>query len=421
MIPTAASAPRASPVSSVAGRVLPWAIAALLLLGSGAALWGQALRAPAEAASSAAPAASGARAGGRRVQPVSVASVSRRDLQVSLSAIGNIAAANTAVVKPKIEGELRRVLFKEGQWVKAGTLLAELDDSALQIALAQAQGQLTRDEALLSNAQLDLERFRDLLAKDAVAKQQVDTQAALVRQLQGTVQIDQAGVGNARLLLSYTRIAAPIDGRVGLRQVDLGNVVKPGDAAGIVTLTQARPVNVVFAVPDTHLRQINEQLADGARLQVEAWDREGRERLAVGQLGSTDNAIDTTTSTIKLKAAFDNEKLVLFPNQFVNVRLHLNQLKDQLAVPAAALLRDGQGSFVYRVGEDRTVSVRRVTVGATEGGWVAVQGEVKLGDTIVTDGVDRLRDGAPVEVIQPAGSDRGDGARKDGGRRRRER
>jgi multidrug efflux system membrane fusion protein len=355
------------------------------------------------------------------VQPVSVAAVAKRDIQVGVSAIGNISAANTAVVKAKIEGELKRIHFKEGQWVKAGTLLAELDDRALQISLAQTQGQLVRDEALLSNAQLDLERFRDLLAKDAIAKQQVDTQAALVQQLRGTVQIDQAVVGNARLLLSYTRITAPIEGRVGLKQVDLGNVLKPSDANGLVTLTQAKPVNVVFAVPEGHLNQINEQLSAGAKLEVEAWDREGRQRVATGHLGSTDNAIDAATSTIKLKAAFPNSDLTLFPNQFVNVKLRLATLEDQLAVPAAALLRDGQGSFVYRVGEDRTVSIRRVQAGATDGGWVGVKGEIRSGDKVVTDGVDRLREGSLVEVIKPPNREPGGGGKEGGGRKKRDR
>lgn len=415
--PSAAARPR--PVHPSAGKALPWVIAAVLAVGSGGAWWAYAQRASgAEGPAAAASAASAPRPGGGRVQPVSVAAVARRDIQVSVSAIGSIAAANTAVVKAKIEGELRRIHFKEGQWVKAGALLAELDDRALQISLAQAQGQLARDEALLANAQLDHERFRDLLAKDAIAKQQVDTQGALVRQLQGTVQIDQAIVSNAKLLLSHTRIVAPIEGRVGLKQVDLGNVLKPGDANGLVTITQARPVNVVFAVPEAHLRQISEQVADGNRLPVEAWDREGRQRVATGHLGSTDNAIDAATSTIKLKAAFDNKDLALFPNQFVNVKLHLATLEGQLAVPAAALLRDGQGSFVYRVGDDRTVSVRRVTAGATDGGWVSVKGEVKPGDKVVTDGVDRLREGSTVEVIKPPGGDR---AGSEGGRKKRDR
>ncbi|MCV2361265.1 MdtA/MuxA family multidrug efflux RND transporter periplasmic adaptor subunit [Paucibacter sp. TC2R-5] len=396
---------------SAAKKALPWAIATLLTLGTGGAWWAYAQRSESAAAASASASsaasapgkpASGARFGGGRIQPVSVASVAKRDIQVTVSAIGTISAANTAVVKAKIEGELKRIHFKEGQWVKAGALLAELDDRALQINLAQTEGQLARDQALLQNARLDLERFRELLAKDAIAKQQVDTQAAQVRQLQGTVQIGQALVDNARLQLSHTRIVAPIEGRVGLKQVDLGNVLKPGDAGGLISIAQSKPVNVVFAVPDTHLRRVNEQLAAGQKLQVEAWDREGLRRLAVGQLGSSDNAIDAATGTIKLKAAFPNADLSLFPNQFVNVRLQLATLENQLAVPAAALLRDGQGSYVYRVGEDKTVSVQRVQAGASDQGWVSVQGGgLQAGERIVTDGVDRLREGSQVEVIKP--------------------
>ncbi|MCV2355664.1 MdtA/MuxA family multidrug efflux RND transporter periplasmic adaptor subunit [Paucibacter sp. B2R-40] len=403
-----------APPKSSGQRALPWAIATLLALGAGGAWWAYAQQRGESSASSGSNAsasgaasapgkpASGARFGGGRVQPVSVASVAKRDIQVTVSAIGTISAANTAVVKAKIEGELKRIHFKEGQWVKAGALLAELDDRALQINLAQTEGQLARDQALLQNARLDLERFRELLAKDAIAKQQVDTQAAQVRQLQGTVQIGQALVDNARLQLSYTRIVAPIEGRVGLKQVDLGNVLKPGDVGGLISIAQSKPVNVVFAVPDIHLRRLNEQLAAGQKLQVEAWDREGLRRLAVGQLGSSDNAIDAATGTIKLKAAFPNADLSLFPNQFVNVRLQLATLENQLAVPAAALLRDGQGSYVYRVGEDKTVSVQRVQAGASDQGWVSVQGAgLQVGERIVTDGVDRLREGSQVEVIKP--------------------
>jgi len=391
------------------GRVKPALLALLLSLGTGAAWWAYAQNsktgAGRDAPSAAGPAASGPRLGSGRVQPVSVAAVERRDLRVSLNAIGSITAANTALVKAKIEGELKRIRFKEGQWVKAGALLAELDDRALQIALAQAEGQLTRDQALLENARLDLERFRDLLKKDAIAKQQVDTQAAQVQQLQGVVKTDQAGVDNARLQLSYTRITAPIDGRVGLRQADLGNMLKPTDAAGLVSIAQTRPVNVVFAIPDIHLRRLNEQISTGAQLQVEAWDREGQQRLALGQLGSSDNAIDAATSTLKLKATFPNADLALFPNQFVNVRLQLATLNEQLVVPAAALLRDGQGSYVYRVEQDKTVSIQRVQAGASDGGWVSIQAKLQVGERVVTDGVDRLREGSLVEVIAPPSKD----------------
>lgn len=407
---------KTDPPPKLLGRVKPALLLLLLGLGGGAAWWAYAQQQskPAQtgeaAASAASPASAGSapRLGSGRVQPVSVAAVERRDLRVNIQAIGSIAAANTAVVKAKIEGELKRIHFKEGQWIKAGALLAELDDRALQIALAQAEGQLARDQALLANSQLDLQRFNDLLAKDAIAKQQVDTQAAQVRQLQGSVQIDQAQVANARLQLSYTRITAPIEGRVGLKQVDLGNVLKPGDAGGLVSIAQARPVNVVFAVPDIHLRRLTEQLSTGAKLPVEAWDREGQQRLALGHLGSSDNAIDAATSTLKLKAAFPNADLALFPNQFVNVRLQLATLSDQLVVPAAALLRDGQGSYVYRVEADKTVSIQRVQAGASEGGWVSVQAKLAPGERVVTDGVDRLREGSTVEVIKPPAKDQKD-------------
>jgi multidrug efflux system membrane fusion protein len=412
-----------------AGRALPWLIAGLLALGAGGSWWFHLQRAtPGEAVAGASPAASaGSRPGGgrpggprfggsNRVQPVSVGQVRLQDIRITVNAIGSIAAANTAVVKAKIEGELKRLHFKEGQVVKAGALLAELDDRALQITLAQAQGQFTRDQALLQNARLDLERFRDLLAKDAIARQQVDTQEAQVRQLQGTVMTDQAGVDSARLQLSYTRIVAPISGRVGLKQADLGNVVKPGDANGLLSIAQTQPVNLVFAVPDAHLPRLTEQLGAHHALRIEAWDREGQRRLAVGQLDSIDNAIDAATGTVKLKAAFANADAVLFPNQFVNVRLQLATVADALAVPVAALLRGADGAFVYRVGEDKTVSVRKVRAGASDGEWVAVQGDLAPGDTVVTDGVDRLRDGARVEVILPPAAD---DRPPEGGRRRR--
>jgi multidrug efflux system membrane fusion protein len=326
-------------------------------------------------------------------------------MRVTVTAIGTITAANTATVKAKVDGELKALHFTEGQTVKAGAVLAEIDPRAYQIALAQAQGALARDQAQLKNAQLDLERYRDLLAKDGIAKQQVDTQTALVQQLQGTVVTDQAQVDNAKLQLSYTRVVAPISGRVGLKLVDLGNIVHASDTTGLLTIAQVQPAYVVFAVPDIHLPRINARLKSGAALPVEAWDREQTHKLADGKVSSIDNAIDTTTGTIKLKAAFANADGNLFPNQFANVRLQIDTLADALAVPAAAVLRGAQGTFVYVVNRDKSVSVRRVTTGASDGDWVSVQGgspdALQPGDTVVTDGVDRLRDGAKVEVIAP--------------------
>lgn len=338
---------------------------------------------------------------GSRVQPVSVAAVQMRDMTLTAQAIGNMAALNTAVVRARVDAELKALHFKEGQTVKAGQLLAELDNRAQVVQLAQAQGQLARDQAQLRNAQLDLTRYKDLLAKDSIASQQVDTQDALVRQLQGTVQANQAAVDNAQLQLSYTRLAAPIAGRVGLKQVDLGSTVRSSDANGLATITQTQPIALVFAVPESLLPKIRARLNGKQPLGVEVWDREFRNRLGQGRVITTDNVIDATTGTIKLKAEFPNADGSLFPNQFVNVRLQLEVLPGAMAVPNTALQRGAQGAFVYAVKPDNTVTVRRVRAGATEGDWTSVQGDLAVGDNVVTDGADRLREGAPVEVIVP--------------------
>lgn len=404
------SPPRASSVVHLHGRLkLAW-VAGLLglsLAAGGAYLWWMQRGAGTEAS------ATGKdtpprRSGAGRVQPVSVQALQQRDLKVQVAALGTISALQTAAVRSRVDGELLRVHFKEGQEVKAGQLLAELDARAFEVALAQAQGQLARDTAQLRNAQLDLERYRGLLAQDAIAQQQVDTQEALTRQLQGTVQIDQAQVDNAKLQLSYTRIAAPISGRLGLRLVDVGNVVRASDTNGLVTITQTQPINVVFAVPEQHVPTIRARLAAKEPLPVVAWDREQRKPLARGRVFTTDNSIDTSTGTLKLKAEFPNAEGELFPNQFVNIRLQLDTLKDALVAPVAAVQRGSVGTFVYVVKEDSTVSLRRVTVGAQEGDWVSLQGELQPGDRVVTDGADRLRDSAKVEVIarpsRPAGA-----------------
>ena len=291
-----------------------------------------------DASAAGAPAARGAarRFGAAdRVQPVSVATVRRMDIRVRADAIGTITAANTAVVRARVDAELTALHFREGQPVRAGQLLAELDARPFRIALEQAQGQLARDQAQLANARVDLQRFQDLLAKDAIARQQVDTQAALVRQLDGTLQADRAAVDNARLQLSYTRITAPISGLAGLKQVDLGNTVHASDANGLLSIAQVQPAAVVFAVPEAELPTIAARMKAGEALPVEAWDRDGKRRLAEGRVASVDNAIDPATGTIKLKASFGNEDGSLFPNQFVNVRLQLDTVANALAVPAS--------------------------------------------------------------------------------------
>jgi len=401
--------PNARPpsVKNQPGKVTPWLIGIVLALGAAGAWWylqhrGQAVQDNASQASNASQGKNAPRFGGaNKVQPVSVALVKRQDIRVTVSAIGAIAAANTAVVKAKIDGELKAIYFQEGQVVKAGALLAEIDPRPFQIALAQAQGQLARDQAQLQNAKLDAERFRDLLSKDGIAKQQVDTQDALVRQLQGTVQSDQAQVDSAKLQLSYTRITAPISGRLGLKQADLGNVLHASDANGLISIAQTQPVNVVFAVPDTQLPQITSQLKAGQALPVEAWDRDQKVKLADGKVASIDNAIDAATGTIKLKALFPNLDGGLFPNQSVNVRLQLKVLQGTLAVPSAAVLRGAKGTYVYLVNADKTVSTKAIRAGANDGDRVSVQGDLQPGQQVVVDGTDRLREGAQIDIITP--------------------
>lgn len=384
------------------GKAAPWVVAAAVVLAGGGLWWWKSHGAGEGAASTAAPPGGGRGGrfgGGSRVQPVSVEAAQRKDMRVLVSAIGTITASNTAVVQAQVSGVLQNLMFKEGQQVKAGQQLAQIDPRAFQAAVAQAEGQLARDAAQLANAKVDLARYKDLLAKDAIAKQQVDTQEALVRQLNGTAKADQASVDSARLQLSYTRVLAPISGRVGLKQADLGNVVQPGSANGIVSITQTRPVALVFAVPASHLPRISAALHSNKPLVVEAWDRGGATKLAEGRVASTDNAIDPTTDSIKLKALFKNEDEALFPNQAVSVRLSLDLLEGSLVVPSAAVLRGAQGFYVYAVGQDSSVSMRLVKPGVVDDGWTAVEGQLRPGEQVVIDGVDRLRDGAKVEVI----------------------
>ncbi len=356
------------------------------------------------------------------MQPVTVAVVKRQDVRVILSAIGNISALNTAVVRARIDGELKAIRFKEGQLVRAGALLAEIDPRSYEIALAQTQSELAKNQATLKNAQLDLARYKDLLAKDSIAKQQVDTQESLVNQLAASLRTDQSQVDNARLQLSYTKITAPISGRLGLKQADLGNVIRSGDANGLVTITQTQPISVVFAVPESNLPLITRKLKGTEPLTVEAWDREQRTMLATGKVSTTDNTIDPVTGTIKVKAEFANADGSLFPNQFVNIKLQVNTLEAALAVPSAAIQRGAAGTFVYVVKPDSNVAMRRIRMGAAEGDWVSVQGELEAGERVVTDGADRLREGAKVEVITPlpragAGAFAGGGGGASGGAR----
>lgn len=376
-------------------RTIIWVLIALLAVGAGFWWW----KSP-SSANKAAQANGGGRFGGpNMVQPVSVQEARRQDIRVTVNAIGSINAANTAIVHVQVTGVLQQINFKEGQQVQAGQLLAQIDPRAFQATLGQAEGVLARDKAQLDNARIDLARYKDLLSKDAIAKQQLDTQEALVRQLEGTVKSDQGTVDSAKLQLSYTRVTAPIAGRVGLKQSDLGNVVQPSDTNGIVIITQTRPIALVFSVPSANVPLITTRLRANEIVPVEAWDRTGKAKLATGQLATVDNAIDVTTDTIKVKALFPNLDDALFPNQAVSVVMQLNTLKDALAVPQAAVLRGSQGFYVYVVNADNTVNTRVVKPGAIDSGWMAIEAKLEPGEKVVIDGTDRLREGAKVEVI----------------------
>ena len=338
-----------------------------------------------------------------RPSSVGVATVTLGDVNVYQSGLGTAVPRNVVTVRPRVDGELIKVLFKEGQMVKQGDLLAQIDPRPYQVALTQAQGQLARDQALLKNAQIDQSRYQTLLSQDSTSQQQVDTQAALVRQYQGTVQADQGLVDSAALSLSYTRITAPLSGRVGLRQVDPGNVVHASDATGIVVITQVQPMTVVFAVPETRIGQIVKRLHGPQAVLVEAWDRDNRNKIASGTLVAADNQVDTTTGTVKLRAEFSNEDLALFANQFVNARALVDTRRQVPVVPAAAVQTGNDGSFVYVVQGDGTVKMQSITTGIADAGRVSVEAGLTAGQTVVVDGVDRLREGSKVMVSNAEG------------------
>jgi len=310
------------------------------------------------------------------------------DITSSVSAVGTLTALNTAVVRPKVDGELKAIRWTEGKFVKAGELLAEIDSRPFEVQVLQAQGQLNRDQALLRNAQLDGQRYKDLWAQDAIAKQQLDTQESLIGQLMGTVQTDQALLDSAKLNLSYTKVVAPISGKLGLKTVELGSLVRSGDPTGLVTITQTQPMSVVFSVPEMHVGLIQRKLNRGQSLPVVAWDRDQREVLAKGLVQTTDNAIDLSTSTLKLKAQLDNKEGRLFPNQFANVQLQLDVIKQATVVPVTAIQRGSIGTFVLVVQDDKTVRTQRVQLLASQDEFQAVeamQGALKVGEMVVTD------------------------------------
>lgn len=362
-------------------------------------------------------------AGGRRNMPVPavIDQVRAGDVPVIVTAIGTVTARSTAAARARVDGLLQSVSFREGQLVRAGDVIAQIDPLPFQAALQQAQGQLAKDQAQLDSAKLDLVRYQKLLEQDSIARQQVDAQAALVKQLEGTLQADRAQVATAQLNVGYTQVKAPITGRTGLRQVDAGNMVRASDTNGIVIITEVQPITAVFAVPQevlpSVLARLNAKTAED-RLKVQAIDRDGRTVLDTGELLAVDNQIDAATGTVKLKAVFPNKASRLFPNQFVNAKLELEQLDGALTVPQSAVQRGAPGTYVYVVTPEKTASLRKVQLGVTSGDRVVVTSGLKEGEAIVIDGADKLRDGATVTTVQappPVRTrQRGDGKQSDG-------
>jgi multidrug efflux system membrane fusion protein len=333
---------------------------------------------------------------------VAVATVTTGDIQIRIPALGTVTTLANVTVRTQINGTLQKILFVEGQLVHEGDVIAQIDPRPYEAALQTARGNLRRDQALLADARLDLKRYEGLVKEDSIAVQQLDTQRALVDQYIGTIESDEGQVRTGEVNLMYTRIAAPATGRVGIRQVDQGNYVTPGDTNGIVVINQLQPISVIFNIPEDNVPALMKTLRQGASMAVEAYDRGNAVKLADGRLSTVDNEIDTTTGTVKLRALFDNADGSLFPNQFVNVQLLQDLLNDQLIMPNSAVRRGAPNgvvtTFVYLVNADHTVTVRPVTLGVVDGERVAVSAGLVAGDLVVTEGGDRLRDGAEVQL-----------------------
>ena len=384
-----------------------WAAVLVVAIVAGAAYWFWQGR---EAANSGAPTASGARqqgpGGGRpgrfgaALAPVQAATATSEAVPRYLSGLGTVTAANTVTVRSRVDGQLLAIHFTEGQQVKAGDLLAEIDPSQFKVALAQAEGQLAKDRATLANARRDLARYQQLVKTNLVSRQELDTQQSLVSETQGTIKADEAAVASAQLQLNWSRITAPIDGRVGLKQVDIGNQISSGDTTGIVVLTQTHPIDVVFTLPENQIATVVQAQKAGKKLVVEAWDRTNKQKISEGSLLSLDNQIDVTTGTIKLKARFTNQDDALFPNQFVNARMLVDTEQNAVVIPTAALQMGNEGHFVWVLNDENKVSKHTVTPGIQDSLKVVINAGLSAGDRVVTDGIDRLTEGAKVEVVE---------------------
>ncbi len=365
-----------------------------------------------QAADPGAPAAAGKSKGGfsaaNMVVPVVVATAQRGDLPVYFNGLGTVTAFNTVTVRSRVDGQLASVAFKEGQFVHEGDLLAQIDPRPFQVQFEQAQGQLAKDQAQRKDAEVNFERFKLLFKEGVIPQQQLDTQAALVGQFDGAITSDQSQIDNAKLQLTYSRITAPISGRIGLRLVDAGNIVHASDTNGLLVITQLQPISVIFSLPQDQLPVVNGKLRSGAQLVVDAYDRDDTAKIASGKLQTIDNQIDPTTGTYKLKSIFANTDNVLFPNQFVNVHLLVDTKHNLVIVPTAAIQRGPQGTYVYAAGPDNTAKIRVVTIAQTTGDSVGLSAGLNSGDVVVIDGQDKLQDGTKISP-SPAGGSNGAG------------
>ena len=336
---------------------------------------------------------------GNMVVPVVVATAHKGDLPVYFNGLGNVTAFNTVTVRSRVDGQIVKVNFTEGQYVKEGDALIEIDPRPFQVQLEQAEGQLAKDQAQLRDVQVDYERYQLLYKEGVIAKQQLDSQQAQVGQFEGAIKADKAQIDNAKLQITYAHITAPISGRVGLRLVDVGNIVHATDANGLLVITQLQPISVVFTLPQDQLPAVMAQMRNRT-LTVEAWDRDNSDKIATGKLLTIDNQIDTTTGTYKLKAVFDNAKDELFPNQFVNVHLLVDTKKNVVLVPTTAILRGPKGTYVFAVGSGNKVSVKNITLAETTGNVAGVSAGLGDGDVVVVDGQDKLQEGSTVDPRQ---------------------
>ncbi|RYZ01672.1 MAG: efflux RND transporter periplasmic adaptor subunit [Comamonadaceae bacterium] len=409
--------PEVAPLPPRRRRWIGAVVALLLVAGVAGAAWYLVNRPPPEAAAGARPGGGprtpggprgpGGPGGGGPSVTVGMAVATRADIPVMLDALGTVTPVTTVTLRPQVGGVMTDVLFKEGQTVRKGDVLARIDPRPYEQALAQARGTRVRDEAQLQAARVTLERFRTLLGQDSIARQEVDTQAALVKQLEGTVISDKASEDSAKLNLDFTRVTSPVTGRVGLRTVDPGNYVAAGATTGIAVITQMTPIDVQFSVPQDRVPEIEARMAQGAKLAVTALDRTRAATLDTGTFSTLDNIVDTTTGTVKAKARFDNAKSTLFPSQFVNIKLQLRTIDGAVVVPVTALRTAGTGNYVYVINEDRTVSMRNVKRGDASVESVVITEGLKEGERVVTEGGDRLKDGSSVQLPTDAPRQRG--------------